>query len=54
MAHYAPAFFVLAVIAGAVGFGGIENSATWIAEILFVLFVTLFLIALITSRSPPV
>ena len=47
MLYYALVFFVLAIIAGAFGFGLIASTAVGIAKILFFLFVVLFLISLI-------
>ncbi|HDL2957435.1 TPA: DUF1328 domain-containing protein, partial [Mannheimia haemolytica] len=35
MLHYAVVFFVIAIIAALLGFGGIAGSATEIAKILF-------------------
>lgn len=45
------AFLILAIIAAAFGFGGIAASATGIAKILFVLFLVLFAVSLITGRK---
>ena len=36
MLHYAVVFFVIAIIAAVLGFGGIAGSAAGIAKILFV------------------
>jgi uncharacterized membrane protein YtjA (UPF0391 family) len=41
MLHYALAFFVIALIAGLFGFGGIAAGAVDIARILFFLFIGL-------------
>ncbi|STY61244.1 Small integral membrane protein [Mannheimia haemolytica] len=38
MLHYAVVFFVIAIIAALLGFGGIAGSATEIAKILFFVF----------------
>ncbi len=58
MLQWAIAFFVLALIAGLLGFGGIATASAGIAQILFVVFLVVFaasLIAhLITGRRPPV
>jgi len=40
-------FLVIALIAGILGFGGIQHGAVGIARILFFIFVVLFIIALI-------
>jgi uncharacterized membrane protein YtjA (UPF0391 family) len=59
MLYWAAVFFVIALIAGALGFGGIAAASAGIAQILFYIFLVLFLIALITglvrrSRPPPI
>ena len=41
MLHYAVVFFVIAIIAAVLGFGGIAGSAAGIAKILFVGFLIL-------------
>ena len=41
--YIAPAFLVLALLAGAFGFGGIAGSATQISKMFFLLFLSLFL-----------
>lgn len=47
MLYYAIVFFVVALIAAALGFGGIAGAATGIAKILFFIFVILFIASLI-------
>lgn len=47
MLYWALVFFVVALIAGALGFGGIASASTGIAQILFILFLVLFAISLI-------
>jgi uncharacterized membrane protein YtjA (UPF0391 family) len=46
MLKWAVVFFIVALIAGALGFGGVATAAAGIAKILFFLFLVLFLIAL--------
>ena len=46
MLKWAVVFFIIALIAGALGFGGVASAAAGIAKILFFLFLVLFLIAL--------
>ena len=57
MLYWAAVFFIIALIAGALGFGGIAVAAGGIAHILFYIFLVLFLVALIAGlvgrRSPP-
>lgn len=50
MLRYAVIFFVVALIAGVLGFGGIAAGAAGIAKILFWVFVALFVISLISGR----
>ena len=49
MLYYALIFFVLAIIAGAFGFGLIATAAVGIAKILFFLFVVLFVLSLLAG-----
>jgi uncharacterized membrane protein YtjA (UPF0391 family) len=57
MLRWAIIFFIVALIAAVFGFGGIAAAATDIAQILFFVFVVLFLISLvaglISGRRPP-
>ena len=57
MLRWAIAFLIIALVAALFGFGGIAATATSIAQILFYIFLVLFLIALIFSliggRRPP-
>ena len=45
-------FFVLALIAGLFGFGGIAAGAATIGKVLFFLFLALLVVALIVGRRP--
>lgn len=47
MLYYALIFLVVAIIAGALGFGGIAGASVGIAKILFFVFIILFLASLI-------
>lgn len=47
MLYWAVVFFIIAVIAAVFGFGGIASASAGIAQILFFIFVALFVIALI-------
>ncbi len=42
MLSWALTFFILAIIAGVLGFGGIASASAGIAKILFVVFIILF------------
>lgn len=50
MLRWALIFLVVAIIAGVFGFGGISESATEIAKILFFIFVVLFVVTLILPK----
>ena len=47
MLHWALVFLVVAVIAAVFGFGGIASASAGIAQILFFIFVALFVVALV-------
>ena len=47
MLSWALTFFVVALIAAALGFGGIAGTSAGIAKILFFIFIALFVISLI-------
>ena len=47
MLRYALIFLVVALIAGALGFGGVAGAASSIAVILFYIFIALFVVGLI-------
>lgn len=52
MLYWAAVFFVVAVIAAALGFGGIASAATGVAQVLFFVFLVLFLVSLIAGSLP--
>ena len=49
MLSWAIGFFIIALIAAVFGFGGIAGGAASIAQILFGLFIVLFLVSLVMS-----
>lgn len=57
MLYWAVVFFILALVAGLFGFGGLAATAGGIAQILFFIFLVLFLVSLLysllTGRRPP-
>lgn len=53
MLGWALTFLIVALIAGALGFGVVAGTAASIAKILFVVFIILFLISLIAPRVRP-
>lgn len=49
MLYWALVFFVVALVAAILGFGGIAGAAIGIAKILFFVFLVLFLISLVVG-----
>jgi uncharacterized membrane protein YtjA (UPF0391 family) len=52
MLSWSVTFLIIALIAAALGFGGIAGTAVGIAKILFFVFIVLFLLSLIFGRKP--
>lgn len=46
-------FLVVAIVAGIFGFGVVAGTAAMIAKALFVIFLILFLVALVSGRRRP-
>ena len=53
MLQWTLTFLVIAIVAGLLGFGALEGLAMWIAKTLFVVFLILFLVSLISGRRAP-
>ena len=53
MLSWSLTFLVLALVAGLLGFGLVANMAYGIFQILFFLFLVLFVISLVTRRRAP-
>ena len=51
MLYWALVFFIVAVVAAVLGFGGIAAGATTIAQVLFFVFLVVFLVSLITGLA---
>jgi uncharacterized membrane protein YtjA (UPF0391 family) len=51
MLYWALVFFIVAIVAGIFGFGGISAAAGSIAQILFFVFLVLFLVSLLVGLS---
>jgi uncharacterized membrane protein YtjA (UPF0391 family) len=49
MLYWALMFLVVALIAAAFGFGGIADVSVGIAQVLFLIFIVLFVVALIAG-----
>ncbi len=52
MLYYSLAFLLIAIVAGLFGFYDLEGAAAMIAKVLFLVFIVLFLVSLITGRRP--
>ncbi len=53
MLSLALTFLVVAIIAAILGFGAVAGTAAWIAKTLFVIFLILFIVSLVTGRGRP-
>jgi uncharacterized membrane protein YtjA (UPF0391 family) len=53
MLRWTLVFLLIALVAGALGFYGLEGTAMWIAKVLFLLFLILFVFSLIMGRRGP-
>jgi uncharacterized membrane protein YtjA (UPF0391 family) len=51
MLRWAIAFAIIAIIAAALGFGGLASTSADIAKFLAMIFLILFVVALIVGRS---
>ena len=47
MLYWALVFFIVGIVAAFFGFGGIAAGAAWIAQVLFFLFLILFLVSVV-------
>jgi len=47
MLYWAFVFLIVALVAGALGFGGVAGTAAGIARVLFGIFIVLFLVGLV-------
>jgi uncharacterized membrane protein YtjA (UPF0391 family) len=56
MLYWAVIFLVVAIIAAFFGFAVVAGTPAWIAKVLFIVFLILFVISLITRsrRTPPI
>lgn len=50
MLSWALTFLIIALVAAALGFGGVAGTAAWAAKVLFVVFLILFVVSLIAGR----
>jgi uncharacterized membrane protein YtjA (UPF0391 family) len=54
MLQWTLTFLIVALIAGALGFFGLEGAAMQIARFTFLIFLVLFVVSLLFGRRPPV
>jgi uncharacterized membrane protein YtjA (UPF0391 family) len=52
MLYYALIFFLVALLAGALGFWALAGLAAMIAKVMFILFLILFLVSLLRGKRP--
>ena len=52
MLSWALLFFLVAIIAGVLGFGVIAGTAATVAQVLFFLFLVAFAVTFLTGRRP--
>ena len=50
MLKYALIFLVIAIIAGVLGFGALSGTAAWIAKVLVIVFLILFVVSLLRGK----
>jgi uncharacterized membrane protein YtjA (UPF0391 family) len=53
MFSWAITFLIVAIVAALLGFGGIAGTAAWMAKLLFLLGLALFVLFLLLGRRPP-
>jgi uncharacterized membrane protein YtjA (UPF0391 family) len=53
MFRWAVIFLIIAIVAAVFGFGGLAGTAAWMAKVLFVIGLALFLVFLMMGRRPP-
>ena len=54
MLRYAILFLIIGLVAGAFGLYNVEGTATYIARILAIVFIILFIVGLVLGRRGPV
>lgn len=51
MLNWSITFLVVAIIAAILGFGGIAAESAWMAKVLFLVFLVLFLVSFLRGRG---
>jgi uncharacterized membrane protein YtjA (UPF0391 family) len=54
MLSWALIFLVVAILAGVLGFGAVAGTAASIAQLLFFVFLVLFVVSLLMGRRPAI
>ncbi|MCB0338530.1 MAG: DUF1328 domain-containing protein [Bdellovibrionales bacterium] len=54
MLNWALTFFLLAIVAGILGFTGIAGTLAWGAKVLFVAFIVLTVLFAVVGRGKPI
>ena len=54
MLRFAVVFLIIALIAGAMGFTQIAGESSWIAQVLFFVFLVLFIVSIVFNRRTPI
>jgi uncharacterized membrane protein YtjA (UPF0391 family) len=54
MLYWAMVFLVIALVAAVLGFGALAGASAWIAQVLFVLFLVLFVVSLLFGARRPI
>jgi uncharacterized membrane protein YtjA (UPF0391 family) len=52
MLYYTLVFLLVAIVAGALGFGLVAGTAASIAKVCFLIFLVLFIVSLFRGRKP--
>ena len=53
MLRWALIFLIFALIAGVLGFTSLQGMGMWIAKVLFIVFLILFIVSLVLGRRAP-
>lgn len=53
MFGWAISFLIVAIVAGVFGFAGVAGATAWIAKMLFIVGLVVFLMVLVTGGSRP-
>ncbi len=51
MFGWAITFLIMAIVAAALGFGGLAGTAAWAAKVVFIVGIVLFVVSLIFGRK---